>query len=87
MADKKILFQLEIEGGDVSVRTVNELTAAIKQTNAALKDTEFGTEEYRKLERQLGVLKNTQKDVADSAKLAQRPWKQAQRAAGVHTGN
>lgn len=72
MADKKILFQLEIEGGDVSVRTVNELTAAIKQTNAALKDTEFGTEEYRKLERQLGVLKNTQKDVADSAKLAQR---------------
>lgn len=72
MADKKILFQLEIEGGDVSVRTVNELTAAIKQTNAALKDTEFGTEEYRKLERQLGVLKNVQEDVADSAKLAQR---------------
>ncbi len=72
MADKKILFQLEIEGADTSVRTVNELTAAIKATNTALKETEFGTEEYRKLERQLGELKNTQKDVADSAKLAQR---------------
>lgn len=72
MADKKILFQLEIEGGDVSVRTVNELTAAIKATNTALKDTELGTEEYRKLERQLGALKNAQKDVSDSARLAQR---------------
>lgn len=72
MADKKILFQLEIDGADVSVRTVNELTAAIKATNTALKETEFGTEEYRKLERQLGSLKNAQKDVQDSARLAQR---------------
>ena len=72
MADKKIIFQLEIEGADVSVRTVNELTAAIKSTNEALKGAELGTDEYRKLERQLGQLKNAQKDVSDSAKLAQR---------------
>lgn len=72
MADKKILFQLEIEGADVSVRTIAELRDAIKQTNAELSKTEIGSEEYRKLERQLGVLKNTQKDVTDSARIAQR---------------
>jgi hypothetical protein len=72
MADKKILFQLEIEGADNSVRTVNELTAAIKATTAALKETELGTDEYRRLEKQLGSLKNAQKDVSDSAKLSQR---------------
>lgn len=56
----------------MSVRTVNELTAAIKETNAALKGAELGSDEYRKLEKQLGQLKNAQKDIADSAKLAQR---------------
>lgn len=72
MADKKILFQLEIEGADVSVRTIAELRDAIKQTNTELAKAEIGSEEYRKLERQLGVLKNTQKDVTDSARIAQR---------------
>jgi len=72
MADKKILFQLEIQGTDVSVRTIEELRAAIKATNDELSKTEIGSEEYRKLERQLGVLKNTQKDVTDSARIAQR---------------
>ena len=72
MADKKILFQLEIQGTDVSVRTIEELRAAIKATNDELSKAEIGSEEYRKLERQLGVLKNTQKDVTDSARIAQR---------------
>lgn len=71
MADKKILFQLEIQGAD-AIRTANELTAAIKATTAALKETELGTEEYRQLERELGSLKARQKDIADSARIAQR---------------
>lgn len=72
MADKKILFQLEIEGADVSVRTIAELREEIKKTNAALAEAEIGSEQYRGLERQLGALKNVQKDVADSARISQR---------------
>lgn len=71
MASKKILFQLEVQGAD-AIKTANELTAAIKQTTLALKDTQFGTDEYRKLESELGRLKLQQKDVADSARIAQR---------------
>lgn len=83
MASKKILFQLEVQGAD-AIKTANELTTAIKQTTAALKETEFGTDEYRKLESELGRLKLQQKDIADSARIAQRAV-EASAEAGTET--
>ena len=69
---KKILFTVEIEGTEQAIKTQKQLADAVKQVNEQLKNTEIGTNEYRKLETELGKLKNAQKDVADSQKVIQR---------------
>jgi len=69
---KKILFSVEIEGTEQAIKTQKQLAEAVKQVNEQLKNTEIGTSEYRKLETELGKLKNAQKDVADSQKVIQR---------------
>lgn len=69
---KKILFSVEIEGTEQAIKTQKQLADAVKQVNEQLKNTEIGTNEYRKLETELGKLKNAQKDVADSQKVIQR---------------
>lgn len=69
---KKILFSVEIEGTEQAIKTQKQLADAVKQVNEQLKNTEIGTTEYRKLETELGKLKNAQKDVADSQKVIQR---------------
>jgi hypothetical protein len=84
MATKKILFQVEIEGSEQIIRTQKQLAEAIKATNEQLKQTELGTEEYRKLEAELGKLKNAQKDVADSQKAVQREL-EVQASGGART--
>lgn len=69
---KKILFSVEIEGTEQAIKTQKQLADAVKQVNEQLKNTEIGTNEYRKLETELAKLKNAQKDVADSQKVIQR---------------
>ena len=69
---KTVIFELKVLGTDEQIKTQNELTDAIKRTNAALKDAKLGGESYRALEKELANLKNAQKDVADSQRIMAR---------------
>lgn len=55
-----------------NIRTQGDLNKALKETKAALKNPNLGTEEYKKLEDKLIGLKLIQKQLRDEAKKAQK---------------
>lgn len=69
---KVIAYEYELNGVREVIRDQGQLKTAIKDTNAELAKTKFGTEEYKTLDKQLAGLKNTQKEVRDENKDLQK---------------
>jgi len=77
---KVIAYRIRIDGQERVVRTAKELREAIRDTNRALQDTDIGTLQYKKLERELARLRNVQKGLRDDTRKVQRSLKESAEA-------
>lgn len=67
---KVLAFQIKIDGTDTVVKTTKQLRDAIRQTNDALAETEIGSQEYKRLTKQLGQLKEIQRSIRQDTRDA-----------------
>ncbi|NQX78632.1 hypothetical protein [Gilvibacter sp.] len=81
---KVVQFEVEIKGITGTIDDVDSLKAAIKATNKELGGTKFGTEEYKRLQTQLGSLKTVQKQVTDETRRQQREFQRVNSASGSY---
>lgn len=66
---KVLAFEVEIGGISGVVNDLGSLEKAIKATNAELKGAKIGSDEYNRLQKQLGSLKQVQADVRKDTRL------------------
>jgi len=59
---KVLAFRVEVEGVEVAVRNEKELADAVKLVNNAYKEADYGSEKRDRLKKQLGELKQIQKE-------------------------
>ncbi len=65
---KVIAYEYEVKGIRQVISNQDQLKKAVKETNAELGQIDKGTEQYKKLDKQLALLKNAQQDVRDENK-------------------
>jgi len=65
---KVIAYEYELRGVKRAITNQAELTQAVKDTNKELQNTTRGTDQYKKLDKQLATLKNSQQGIRDEQK-------------------
>ena len=60
---KTILYQFRIQGQDVAIRNQEELRLLLKQLNQEFKRADFGSKKFNELGRDIGKVKQIQKDL------------------------
>ena len=72
MATNKVIgFSIEVVGDERIIKTLEQLKAEIKSTEAEFSKAEFGSQKYKELEQTLGVLKTKQADLRAEQKKTQ----------------
>ena len=69
---KVIAYEVQVNGIQKVIRNQEDLTAAVKETTAAYKKADFGTDEYKAAEKELATLTNLQKKFRDDSKETAR---------------
>lgn len=72
MATNKVIgFSIEVVGDERIIKTLEQLKAEIKSTEAEFSKAEFGSQKYKELEQTLGVLKAKQADLRNEQRKTQ----------------
>ena len=71
---KVLAYQIKIDGIERTIRNSNELRDAIKDVSTALNNSNFGSDRYRRLNGELGKLKELQKGIRNDTREAGRQF-------------
>jgi len=71
---KVIVFEVEFRGIKGAVTNTDSLTNAIKRTKQEIRNTDFGTEKYRQLDKQLAGLQAQQKLLRDETRKQKKEF-------------
>ena len=67
---KTIIYELRVNGQKLAIKNQKELAAAVKQVKKETENADFGSAKYKELNKDLGALKEIQKDLrADTRDL------------------